>query len=61
MELLGSNAPRLIHLLARPSVSRVYLKAVNLYIKLKGAFLNTHSQNMGFAKQYKMHTFQVYI
>lgn len=61
MELLGSKAPRLIHLLARPSLSHAYLQAVNLYIKLKRLFFNTHSQNMGFAKQYKMHTFQVYI
>lgn len=61
MGLLGSSTPRLIHLLPRPSVSHVYLKAVNSYIKLEGFLFNTHSQSMGFAEQYKMHAFQVYI
>lgn len=47
MELLDSNAPGLIHLLAGPSGSHVYLKAVNLYIRLKGLVFLTHVHKTG--------------
>lgn len=63
MELLGSDAPRLIHLLARPSVSCVYLKSVNLYLKLKSiSFTYIYIHTMwDLQNSTKMQTFQVYI
>lgn len=46
MELLDSDALGLIHLLARPSGSHVYLKAVSLYILLKGLVFLIHAHKI---------------